>query len=160
MSKSVEQDALKSQKKKKIAKIIAIVAAVLLVGWTVYSIAMNPNQKERYVLNSYIKHYTEADKPAAYQLKDCSALYESATAEGKAFDYAIIEVESEGESEKLLLIVNGAGEGKAFAKEELDSLDCSDKQSIDFEITQRDEDIHLSKVQKQLKRYWQFHDRV
>ena len=160
MSKAIEQDALKSQKKKKIAKICAIVAAVLIAGWTVYSIAVNPNQKERFVLNSYIKYYTEAEHPAQYHLTDCSSLYQSTTENGKSFDYAIIEVECDGKSEKLLLIVNGANDGNAYAQSELEQLDCSDKSSIDFEIRERDDGIHLAKLQKTLKRYWNFHDRV
>ena len=158
MSKTIEQDAKKSMKRQKAAKIIAVVAAVLLVGWTIYSVVMNLNQKERFVLNSFIKYYRELDAPASYALKDCSKLYESITAAGEPFQYVIIEVEHAGKSEYLLLIADGAGEGTVYKEQLRDKLDCSDTQAIRFEIQERDEDIHLKKLQNTLTRYWQFHD--
>ena len=158
MSKTIEQDAKKSMKRQKAAKIIAVVAAVLLVGWTIYSVVMNLNQKERFVLNAYVKYYREVEAPASYTLKDCSKLYESTNAAGEPLQYAIIEVEHAGKSEYLLLIADGAGEGTVYREQERDTIDCAQKQAIRFEIQERDEDIHLGKIQKTLIRYWQFHD--
>ncbi len=158
MSKSVEQDTKKSVNRQKAAKIIAIVAAVLLVGWTIYSIAMNLNQNERYILNSFVKYYREVEEPASYTLQDCSEIRESTTAAGKAFEYCIIEVEKAGKSEKLLLIVNGENNGTVYSQAALDTLDSADKAAIRFEITQHEENVNMGKLQKTLKRYWQFHD--
>ena len=156
MSKSVEQDTKKSVNRQKAAKIIAIVAAVLLVGWTIYSIAMNLNQNERYILNSFVKYYREVEEPASYALQDCSEIRESITAAGKAFEYCIIEVEKAGKSEKLLLIVNGENKGTVYYQAAIETLDSDDKAAIRFEITQHEENVNMGKLQKTLKRYWQF----
>ena len=158
MSKSIEQDANKKQKKVFIAKIVVIVAAVLFVAWTIYSIVVNPNQNERFLLNSYVKYYRELEEPATYKLKDCSAYHESTTTAGKTFTYAIIEVEKDGKSENLLLVVDGKNNGRVFRKEALSAFDCADKSAIKFEITDHQEGVNLSKVQKTIDHYWNFHD--
>ncbi|MBQ3432631.1 MAG: hypothetical protein IJG23_07600 [Clostridia bacterium] len=159
MSKSIEKDTQKSKKKVLIAKILVIVAAILFVVWGVYSIVTNPNQNERFLLNSFVKHYRELEQPASYKLKDCSAYHESTTTAGKAFKYAIIEVEKDGKSETLLLIVDGKNNGKVFEADALSAFDCADKGSVRFEITDHQEGVNLSKVQKTIDRYWDFHDK-
>ena len=158
MSKSIEQDANKKQKKALIAKIVVIVAAVLFVVWTIYSIVVNPNQNERFLLNSFVKYYRELEEPATYKLKDCSAYHESTTTAGKTFTYAIIEVEKDGKSENLLLVVDGKNNGRVFRKEALAAFDCADKSAIKFEITDHQEGVNLRKVKKTIDRYWNFHD--
>jgi len=160
MSKSLEQDTQKSKKRAKIAKIVAIVAAVAVVGWTIYSVVMNPNQSERYLLNSYVKYYREADEPASFQLVDCSDYRDAVTTQGKAFTYAIVKVEKGGKEELLLLVVDGENNGKIYSEKTIGELDCADKEAIRLEINDHREDVNLKKVQQQIKRYWQFYDRT
>ena len=148
MSNSIEQDAQKSKRKEKIAKIVAIVAAVLVVGWTIYSVAMNLNQSERYLFNSYVKYYREVENPATYSLQDSSQFFESSTAQGDAFQYAIIQVEKDSQQTYLLLVVDGKNNGKVYSEQEIAQLDCVDKQNIRFEITDHQPDINMKKVQQ------------
>ena len=158
MSKSIEQDALKSKKRIKTAKIIAVVASVLLVAWTVYSVATNLNQKERFVVNSFIKAFTEKDEPAAFTLTDCSKIYEGQSSTGKQFRFVIAEIEKGGSKNCYLLVVDGKKEGELFAAQSLNLLDMSGKENVKLEIVERDESIHLQKMQRTLLHYWKFHD--
>lgn len=158
MSKSIEQDTQKSQKKVKIAKMMAVVAAVLLVGWTIYSVAMNLNRNERKILDAWIHYYQEADEPASYILNDCSKIYGGTSTQEKPFSYVIIEVEQGGKTQNLLLIVDGENKGSAYTQEDLADFDCADKQALIFEINEHEGNVNVAKVRKTLKRYWEFHD--
>ena len=158
MSKSIEADTQKSKKRAKAAKIVAIVAAVLVLGWTVYSVAMNLNKSERMIVNSFIKVYRETKEPAANVLADCSKIYDGQTASGKAFRYVIVEVRQGETAHNFLLVVDGKGDGKIYTPETLSRLDFPDKGSVKFEISEHEDGVSLSKMQKTLLRYWQFHD--
>ena len=160
MSNSIEQDTQKSKKKAKVFKIVAIIAAVAVVGWTIYSVVMNPNQSERLLLNSYVKYYREVEEPASFQLVDCSAYRDAVTTQGKEFTYTIVEVKNGDKDELLLLVVDGENNGTVYSEKTLGELDCADKKAIRFEINDHQEDVNLKKVQQQIKRYWQFHDKT
>ena len=158
MANSIEQDAKKAAKRAKIGKIVALSAAVLLLVWTVWSVVMNLNKNERLVVNSFIKVYRESKEPAQTILNDCSDIYEAHTSGGKSFQYVIAEIKQGENKFPCLLIVSGKGEGTLYTAETLSRLDCAEKSSIHLEITERNAHMNLSKMQKTLLRYWQFHD--
>ena len=158
MSKTIEQDAQKRNRRVKIGKIVGIAALVLVLAWTAYSVAMNLNKNERMVVNSFIKAFRETKEPASNELLDCSKMYEGQTNAGKKFQFVIASIRQGGNEENCLLIVDGKGEGKLYTAQTLSRLDFPDKDSVQLDITERDESMHLKKMQKMLLRYWQFHD--
>ena len=160
MAKSIDSDTQKNKKRVKVAKIIAVIAAVLLVAWTIYSIATNINDNERLVLSAFVKHYREVPNPTSYELKDCSKIYDSTNKEGKAIRYVIINVEHDGKAEPELLIVKGKNNGKAYTESNWENLDCADADTIKLQITEKQEDIRLDRVNKTIDSYWNFHDVV
>lgn len=161
MDNSIQKDALKSSKRKKAAKIIGIVAAVLLVVWTIYSVSQNLNKNERMIFNSFIKACNETAHPEKNELIDCSEIFEGETEEGKDFKYVIAEIKNSfGNNHTVILIVSGKKEGNIYNSDNLSEFNCVQKEKIKFEISQRDESVNLQKIKRTLTRYWKFYDKM
>ena len=158
MSNSIQNDNNKAKKRLKIAKIVGICALVLVLAWTVYSVAVNLNKNERLIANSFIKAFTETKEPAMNTLEDCSAIKESTTSSGKSFKYVVAEIKQGEKKELFIMVVSGKHEGSIYNAGTLSRFDCSDKESIKLEITDHEENVNLQKIQKTLQRYWKFHD--
>lgn len=158
MAKSIEQDAQKRNTRIKIGKIAGIAALVLILVWTVYSVATNVNKSERKIIDAFIIAFEETKEPAFNQLEDCSKVYEGQTKSGKEFGYVIAAIRQGEDVQNCLLIVKGPKKGSFYTAQTLSRLDYPDKDKVKLEITERDESIRLDRVQKTLLHYWRFHD--
>ena len=166
MSLSIEQEAQKSAKRAKTAKIIAVCAAVLFVAWSIFMIVQNPNKAETRLVDTLVEATADSEQPDALKLIRCTDFVEYKSPEGKKRSYVVAEMEQAGVKNTYVLITRGKkykGErirGKMYTPETISEMDYADRDKIVFKVDKEMENVNIDKVNKIFIRYLKFKDRI
>lgn len=164
MEKTVEDDVLKAQKRKKIIIGVLIALGVLYVVWTAIVLAQNPNKTERTVLNAVIGAVQDSKHPTETALLECGEIVEAKTNEGKDFRYCVVKLKLKDDNgtevtDYYCLTVGGSGKNKLYSKANISDLKSPESSKIQFSINKDLENVRVKRVNSTLSRYWNFQDK-
>lgn len=161
MALTIEQEAQKNKKRAKIGKIIAIVAAVLFVAWSILMIVQSPNKAETRLVDTLIEASEDSENPDSFKLIKCTDFVEYKNTQGKERSFVVAEIEKAGVKNTYVLITKGKKiKGKMYTAETLSEMDYADKDKIVFEVDKEIENVNMDKVNKTFIRYLRFKDRI